>query len=260
MAPVARELGPEVPSTPAALPNNSHTLQSRHVTLEGLHESHIPSLWRNLRLWENGHLLDYLPMLVPQSEDELWQRLSKMSTERGFVLYAIKADPSQVNAGSKGERNHTEVLGVIAYLNIVPENREIEVGGVLFGPALQRSAAATEVHYLVLRNVSEPDSPGLGGSSLPYRRIVWKCDRLNHRSRRAAERLGYVFEGRFRKHWIVKGRSRDSDFLSIVDDEWPVVKAALEQWLDDGNFDAEGRQVRRLDGIREELSRSTAEA
>lgn len=123
----------------------------------------------------------------------------------------------------------------------------------MFGPVLQRSAAATEVNYLLLKNVFEPDSPGLGGKSPPYRRVCWKCNHLNKKSRRAAERLGYMFEGTFRKHLIVKGRSRDSDWLSIVDDEWPVVKTALEKWLDRSNFDDEGRQIKAIDEIRASL-------
>ena len=79
---------------------------------------------------------------------------------------------------------------------------------------------------------------------------MWKCNHLNTKSRRAAERLGFVFEGTFRKHLIVKGRNRDSDWLSIVDDEWPAVKAGLETWLDVSNFDISGRQKRTLEECR----------
>lgn len=232
------------------------------MTLEGLSRSHIPSLWQHLRLWENTSLLDYIPLNLPSSgEEDLWSSLEQLRTERQFVWYAILADPQRVNPGKPGvapAHARKETLGIIAYLNIFPQNRDIEVGAVIFSPALQKSAAATEVHYLLLKNVCEANSTGLGGSSLPYRRIAWKCNHLNTSSRRAAERLGYVFEGTFRKHLISKGRSRDTDWLSIVDDEWPVVKMAFEEWLKPENFDEEGRQKKKLDQIRAEMKTTDA--
>lgn len=207
-------------------------------------------------------MLDYIPLNLPSSgEEDFWLSLESARTERQFVWFAIVADPQRVNPGpteAKPEIDKKETLGVIAYLNIFPQNRDIEVGAVIFSPALQKSAAATEVHYLLLKNVCEANSPGLGGSPLPYRRIAWKCNHLNTSSRRAAERLGYVFEGTFRKHLISKGRSRDTDWLSIVDDEWPAVKMALEKWLKLENFDEKGRQKRKLDQIRAEMKTTDA--
>lgn len=252
------DLGPEVDPTPATIPDNTVPLSGSYVTLKGFStDEEYSSLWRNLRLWENVQLLDYISIQPPQHDSEIREWIQKIQSN-GFVVYAIKADPRFVNTPVKGEtmpaeKNHSEVLGIIAYLNIHPEHRELEVGAVIFGPALQRSAAATEVNYLMLRNAFEEKSPGLGGNSLPYRRVCWKCNHLNTKSRRAAERLGYVFEGTFRKHWIAKGRSRDSDWLSIIDDEWPVVKASLEQWLAHSNFDDQGRQIKTTDEIRASL-------
>ena len=199
---------------------------------------------------------------MPSSgEDDFWSSLELLRTERHFVWYAIQANPQRVNPAStkaEPESEKKETLGVIAYLNIFPQNRDIEVGAVIFSPALQKSAAATEVHYLLLKNVCEANSPGLGGSSLPYRRIAWKCNHLNTSSRRAADRLGYVFEGTFRKHLIAKGRSRDTDWLSIVDDEWPVLRTAFEEWFKPENFDETGRQKRKLDQIRAEMKTTEA--
>ena len=100
----------------------------------------------------------------------------------------------------------------------------------------------------MIQNAFEPPS----GSA--YRRVCWKCNSLNKPSRRAAERLGFVYEGTFRKHMISRGRNRDSDWLSIVDDEWPVVKEALQKWMSDENFDGDGRQRRGLDEIRAEVA------
>ena len=251
-----RDLGRHVSPTPSPTPSNHISLQGSYVTLEGLSYAHIPSLWRNLGLPKNNWLFDYLPFPYPDSQTELWSFLERTGTERGFIFYAIKANLNYLNPPGNEQslqsdhKNRDEVVGVIAYLNVSPQNRELEVGAVVFGPALQRSTAATEAHYLLLRNVCEPDVSGI---SPPYCRISWKYNSLNSKSRRAAERLGYQYEGTFRKHMIVKGRSRDSDWLSIIDDEWPVVKAALEAWLDGSNFDEHGKQVRSLDAIRAAL-------
>jgi hypothetical protein len=84
---------------------------------------------------------------------------------------------------------------------------------------------------------------------LGYRRFEWKCDSLNEPSRRAALRLGFTYEGRFRNHMVTKGFNRDTDWFSVTDAEWPEVKAAHERWLDPANFDAEGRQLSRLSGL-----------
>ncbi|KAF2161051.1 hypothetical protein M409DRAFT_28655 [Zasmidium cellare ATCC 36951] len=253
-----KNLGPEVDPTPSALPDNTVPLKGHYVTLEDFKsDAEYTSLWQNLRPDKNPQLFDFLPLTSHETEEDL-RRSVQGWRDRNFILYAIKADPGYVNPPKKGEtapssREHSEVLGLIAYLDVHPNFRALEVGGVLFGSGLQRSAAATEVHYLMLRNVFEQQSPGLGGHSLPYRRVCWKCNHLNSKSRRAAERLGYKFEGLFRNHMIVKGRSRDSDWLSILDDEWPVVKKALELWLEKSNFDDLGRQIKGLDEIRASL-------
>lgn len=241
----ATDLGPHVSSLPAAIPDTSIPLKGTYVTLEAISQTHIESLWRNLDLQGNGAaLLDFLPWSEPDSPEALWTLLQRLGTDRGFLVYAIKADPQHVNPTSQVAlpRQHKETVGIIAYLNVSPANRELEVGAVLFSKILQRSAAATEVMYLMLENACE--------ASPCYRRISWKCNSLNKSSRRAAERVGFRYEGTFRNHMIVKGRSRDSDWLSIIDDEWPEVKATLEQWLRKDNFDECGRQIRTMDDIR----------
>ncbi len=124
-------------------------------------------------------------------------------------------------------------VGQASYLRIEPANRSIEVGHILFSPALQRSIGATEAMYLMARHVF---------NDLGYRRYEWKCNALNEPSRRAALRLGFTFEGIFRQHMIVKGRNRDTAWFSILDSEWPVRQANFERWLAPSNFDAAGRQ------------------
>jgi RimJ/RimL family protein N-acetyltransferase len=116
----------------------------------------------------------------------------------------------------------------------------IEVGHIWFAPVLQRTRQATEAIYLLGRYAFD----------LGYRRFEWKCDSLNAPSRRAAERFGFVFEGVFRQHMVVKGRNRDTAWFSITDGEWPARRAAFEAWLSPENFDAAGRQRRSLAEIR----------
>lgn len=132
-------------------------------------------------------------------------------------------------------------LGRAAYMRISPEHGTIEIGGILLAPELQRTTAATEAIYLLIRHAFD---------DLGYRRVEWKCDAGNEASRRAAERFGFAYEGTFRKHMVIKGRNRDTAWFAIVDDEWPPLRAGFEAWLAPGNFDARGRQKRPLEDCR----------
>lgn len=133
-------------------------------------------------------------------------------------------------------------LGLTSYLRIAPEHGSIEIGNIWFGPPLQRTTAASEAIYLLARHAFD---------DLGYRRLEWKCNALNAASRRAAERFGFTFEGVFRKHYVVKGRNRDTAWYSIVDDEWPTVRDGFEAWLAPDNFDSGGHQKKRLTVVRE---------
>ncbi|AUL47051.1 acetyltransferase [Bordetella trematum] len=128
-------------------------------------------------------------------------------------------------------------VGTLALMRIDPANGVVEVGHVTFSPLLQGTALSTEAQFLLMRRVFD---------ELGYRRYEWKCDSLNEPSRRAAGRLGFLFEGIFRQATVYKGRSRDTAWYSLLDGEWPAVKAAFERWLEPGNFDADGRQRERL--------------
>lgn len=130
-------------------------------------------------------------------------------------------------------------LGLASYLNIVPEHGSIEVGHLHFTPPLRRTPAATEAMLLMMRHAF----------ALGYRRYEWKCDALNAASRRAAERLGFRFEGVFRQHRVMNGRNRDTAWFSILDGEWPAIEARLERWLSPENFDAQGRQLSSLSAL-----------
>ncbi len=139
-----------------------------------------------------------------------------------------------------------KAMGVASYLRIAPAIGSIEVGHIHYAPALQSTLAATEAMFLMMARVFE---------ELGYRRYEWKCNALNAASRRAAERLGFTFEGVFRQATVVKGRNRDTAWYSLLDKEWPDAKAAFETWLAPDNFDAEGRQVRSLADTRAALRR-----
>jgi RimJ/RimL family protein N-acetyltransferase len=129
--------------------------------------------------------------------------------------------------------------GIASYLRIAPEAGSIEVGHICIGPALQNTAAMTEAMFLMM------DWAFRAG----YRRYEWKCDALNLASRRAAQRLGFSFEGIFRQHMVVKGRNRDTAWFSVIDSEWPSLAEAYRVWLSPGNFDAAGRQKERLSDL-----------
>ena len=128
-------------------------------------------------------------------------------------------------------------VGTASYLRIDPRAGSIEVGSLTYAPRLQRSPVATEAMYLMMRRVFD---------ELGYRRYEWKCNALNAASRRAAERLGFTYEGTFRQATVTKGRNRDTAWFSILDGEWPALKQGFEAWLDPENFDAHGRQRRPL--------------
>jgi RimJ/RimL family protein N-acetyltransferase len=132
-----------------------------------------------------------------------------------------------------------QVGGIASYLRIAPEAGSIEVGHICIAPRMQRGAAMTEAMFLMM------DWAFRAG----YRRYEWKCNALNLPSRRAAQRLGFSFEGVFRNHMVIKGRNRDSAWFSVIAAEWPALSEAYRVWLDPANFDARGRQRERLSDL-----------
>jgi RimJ/RimL family protein N-acetyltransferase len=126
--------------------------------------------------------------------------------------------------------------GVASFLRINPASGSIEVGHINYSPLLQRTPAATEAMYLMMKRVFEAG----------YRRYEWKCDALNARSRAAAQRLGFSYEGVFRQATVYKGRNRDTAWYAAIDSEWPELESAFTRWLDESNFDSDGGQRQRL--------------
>lgn len=142
------------------------------------------------------------------------------------------------------ERASGRCEGRQALMRIVPEHGVIEVGNVVWGPAIARTRVATEALYLMAGYVFD---------TLGYRRFEWKCDALNEPSRRAALRFGFRFEGVFRQHMVVKGKNRDTAWYALLDHEWAVLKHAYERWLRPENFSADGQQRERLSDLVREV-------
>ena len=138
-------------------------------------------------------------------------------------------------------------FGQASYLNIDPAAGSIEVGGIVYAPPFQRGIAATEAMYLMMQRAFD---------ELGYRRYAWQCNSLNDKSRAAATRLSFKFEGVWRQANVYKGRNRDTAWFSILDSEWPAIKIAFEHWLAPENFDAEGRQLTRLSELTAAARRS----
>ncbi len=134
-------------------------------------------------------------------------------------------------------RDTGKLVGMGSFMRCDASNGVIEIGHIWMSPGLQRTRAATEAIYLMMRH---------GFDDLGVRRLEWKCDALNAPSRKAAERFGFTYEGIFRQHLIVKGRNRDTAWYAMTDKEWPAMAARFQAWLREGNFDAEGRQKSRL--------------
>ena len=197
-------------------------MEGRFCRVEPLDPArHAPALFdafaedREQRIWT------YLPYGPFHSLPDLetWMRESCMGDDPLF--HAIV------------ERGEGTAVGVASYLRINPSAGVVEVGHINYSPRLQRTPAATEAMFLMMARVFD----GLG-----YRRYEWKCDALNAGSRRAAERLGFTFEGVFRQATMYKGRNRDTAWYAIIDREWPFLKAAFEDWLGPANFDSGGLQ------------------
>lgn len=197
-------------------------LEGQHVALTPLRPEHTNDLWQALEPAETHQLWDFLPD-GPYDNSQSFAESIERKAASGDPFFLAIVDQASGNA-----------LGHAAFMRIEPKHGVMEVGSLLYTPALQRTIAATEAMYLMARYVFE---------DLGYRRYEWKCNALNIPSRRAALRLGFTFEGIFRQHMIVKGRNRDTAWFSMLDGEWPARKIEFERWLHASNFDADGTQL-----------------
>ncbi|HUN83002.1 MAG TPA: GNAT family protein [Terracidiphilus sp.] len=206
-----------------AQPPGPVTLRGRYVTLEPLDAAHhTAALWQAVR--GRDDVWTWLPDGPFVTEAEFRAAIEKKQHGESSVFLGV------VPVGADAQ-------GYASFMRIDAANGAIEVGNILFAPALQRTRAATEAMYLMASHVFD---------HLGYRRYEWKCNALNEPSRRAAQRFGFTFEGIFRQHMVVKGFSRDTAWFAMLDSEWPARRKAFESWLDPSNFDERGAQRRGL--------------
>lgn len=212
------------PPLPARVP-----LVGRYCRVEPLDvDRHARDLWDAYALDETDRNWTYL-MHGPYPTYEEYAAWAADGVESGDPLFFAVVSETPAS-------KLLRATGVAAYLRIAPEAGSIEVGHINFSPLLQRTRAATESVYLMMKQAFE----------LGYRRYEWKCDALNRASRAAAQRLGLSFEGVFRQATVYKGRNRDSAWYAAIDREWPRLQDAFEQWLDPANFEDDGSQRLRL--------------
>ena len=221
-------IGAPVDDSPAQRPGPV-TLTGRYGRIERLNELHAASLWAQLK----GHdtVWTYMSQYGPFADaGEFSTWVAQRAVLKDPYSYAI------VDAANR-------TLGIATLMEIHPDMRVIEVGHIVYSPALQRTALATEAQYLLARYVFE---------TLGYRRYEWKCNSHNAASQRAPLRYGFIFEGVLRQHKIAKGRNRDTAYFSMLDNEWPVRKRNFERWLSADNFEADGKQkvsLSKLNGV-----------
>jgi RimJ/RimL family protein N-acetyltransferase len=203
------------------------TLRGRTVTLEPLDaERHTAALWS--AVGSHDELWTWLFDGPYATEGELRRAIEEKQSAASAVFLAIVPADSGLAAGWA------------SLMRAEPAHGVVEVGNILLAPPLQRTTAASEALFLMAEHVFE---------HLGYRRYEWKCNAENLPSRRAAERLGFTFEGIFRQHLVIKGQNRDTAWYSMLDREWPGRKQAFEAWLAPANFDREGRQRQSLTEI-----------
>ena len=206
-------------------------IEGRFCRIEPLDpERHAAELYAANSEDGDGRIWTYLPQGPFASLDDYYASLAAATRRPNALAHAIIT------------REDGRAAGVASYLAIVPEAGSIEVGSIAYSPRLQRRPAATEAMYLLMRRVFD---------ELGYRRYEWKCDSLNAASRAAAQRLGFRYEGLFRQATVYKHRNRDTAWFSILDSEWPGLRAAFERWLDPANFGADGNQRQSLGSLRE---------
>ncbi len=193
-------------------------LEGRYTRLEPLAAAHADGL---MAASAEASSFDYLFDVPPGDLDDLKSYIRQKSASADPLFHAV-VDKATGLAGGRQ-----------TFMRITPEHGVIEIGNILWGPAIARTRVATEALYLAARYVFD---------DLGYRRFEWKCNDRNEPSKRAARRFGFAFEGVFRQHMWVKGANRDTAWFAMLDREWPRLRAAYERWLEPSNFDAAGRQ------------------
>jgi RimJ/RimL family protein N-acetyltransferase len=219
--PLGQPVGPPVPGWTAPPRPARMPMTGRYCRLEPAEAGrHAADLYQANALDAEGRMWTYLPYGPFVSLEAYRAWLESVCAGDDPLFFAI-VDLASGTAS-----------GLASYLRIDSAGGSIEVGHLAYSPRLQRTPAATEAMFLMMRSAF-----GAG-----YRRYEWKCNALNAPSRRAALRLGFSYEGLFRQAGIVKGRNRDTAWYAAIDAEWPALEQAYRTWLAPENFDAAGRQ------------------
>lgn len=203
------------------------TLTGRYVTLEPLTTAHAPDLHATLCDVADRPLWTYRPTEPPSDPAAMAAFIEPLTNDTQTVTWAIRP------LGGKAS-------GMTTFMRIDPETGQVEVAAVIYSKTMQKTPESTEATSLLMRYAFD---------ELGYRRFEWKCDSFNEPSQRAALRLGFRYEGRFRNHMITRNRSRDTDWFSVDCDEWVDVRRAHDTWLAPENFDATGRQRHSLSAL-----------
>jgi RimJ/RimL family protein N-acetyltransferase len=218
--------------TPRARPIRK-VLDGRYCRLESIDASrHGEQLFEASSVSDAAERFRWLFEYAPRNRQEFQPWLDMVQGSEDPLFFAVL------------DKSTGKAAGRQALMRIDITHGVIEIGGIYWGPLLSRRPAATEALYLFADYVF---------GELGYRRFEWKCHDMNEPSKRAAARFGFKFEGVFRQHVVFKGGNRDTAWFSIIDGEWPALRRAYQAWLDPGNFDAEGRQKRRLEDLRREF-------
>ncbi len=226
-------IGDALPDWRGAVAPGRIPVDGRFCRIEPLDaERHVKHLFDAFAEDTDGKVWTYMSVGPFDSVDAMREWVEEISASDDPLFYAVVDAPTG------------QAIGVAAYLRIKPEIGVIEIGHIAYAPRLQKTPAATEAMYLLMRRVF---------SELGYRRYEWKCDALNEASRIAAERLGFSFDGVFEQALVYKGRNRDTAWYSILDSEWPALDGAFGAWLEPANFGENGRQRKSLrDFVQEE--------
>jgi len=212
----------KIPALPRPRPQRI-AIEGRYARLEPLSLAHAEDLF--LASSGEPQRFEFLP-------DEAPRDLAGM---RAWIERAMKSDDYLFHAVI--DRASGKARGRQSLMRVVPEHGVIEIGNILWGPRMARTRVATEAFHLAAKYVFDV---------LGYRRFEWKCNDRNEPSKAAALRFGFLFEGLFRQHMVVKGLNRDTAWFAMLDRDWPAIRAGFERWLEPSNFDAEGRQRSRL--------------
>jgi RimJ/RimL family protein N-acetyltransferase len=222
-------IGLETETHPAPRPERV-TIEGHYVRLEPLDPSkHTDDLYAASHGDDKHIIWQYLFEAPFASHADFKAHIERKAASEDPLFFAII------------DKASGKAVGYETLMRIDTVYRVIEVGNIMYGSPLQKTPGATEAQYLLMRYVFD---------ELGYRRYEWKCNSLNAPSRRAAERFGFSFEGIFRSHMMVRGRNRDTAWYSILEDEWPKQKKALEAWLSPDNFDVAGQQKKRLNDFK----------